>query len=52
MNKTYILKARGQVFDGYRITDAPDKEGAENIAKYMFDLEGVDWKVEEKSSVA
>ena len=43
-----FLKAKGQVFDGYRITDASTKEGAENIAKYMFDLEGVDWQVEKK----
>ena len=49
MSETYILKAKGQNFDGYRIIDAPTKEVAENRAKYMFDLDGIDWHLEKKS---
>ena len=47
----YILRAKGQVFDGYRIK-AINLESAKGDAMYMFDLENVEWFIEETKQLA
>ena len=42
----YILRAKGQVFDGYRIK-AINLACAKSNAMYMFDLENAEWHIEE-----
>ena len=46
LSRIFILKASGQPFDGYRIK-AVNMESAKSDAEYMFDLDGIEYQIED-----
>jgi len=46
LTRIFILEAKGQPFDGYRIK-AVSMESAKADAEYMFDLEGIEYQIKD-----